>query len=861
MTTEITLKDANRLFREGRYAQALQAYEALQQRDGAFSVYAENAEAARRRLAGLDGLPELADDAGPGPAGAPADAGGAPAVTVHFLQVQPLALALPQMLDKLCFYVQALGARLAGVHAYLDAATLAQADSLAGSTLPALARLRSRLHLHPSERFSQAAAPAADAPAILYVFDMQVLSDASRPHHARIREFQKAGTAWRIHDEIQHHGSFYLKSLESYFDPAPAQARLQARLQQLRRHPHADRAVVAGTGPALKYVYALEELDRSLVITCNSALYNRTLMHTLRPHIVCATDPIFHAGWGQYASEFRSALLQRLDEFDFMIVVPTRDYHVYLDFLPERLHDRIGCYALDGSLEAFNLDLVERPVAKSTPNVLTNIMLPLAATLSRQISVVGCDGKKESSGYFWAHDPSSQINKHMGDIQKEFKGFFDIDYDKYYVDHCNTLDALLTAVEARGAQVRSRTPSWIPTLARRADLPPGVARVAAQQVDVSVIMPARDAAATLDATCASVDRAASRAGVRARLIVIDDASIDDTAHRARAFGERAAACEVLVVPTKGLGVAGARNVGLGFVNSRYTGFLDADDFYSEDSLAARIQVLETARAQDATVVGAFSRTRLVDMHTQAELSVANNFRNAGRRYRFRDVSNPAHISSILYRSEAVEAVRFDHGRHYGEDWLFLAQVLAKGGELVFDADSHTVYSINPESATKRNPHLHVLALFDVLQILYTGQGLEAAADAPAARGLNGLGVTPTLADKKAELLARLVGTLLVQRQFPNARALLAEMIEGEVIEPGVLAQLARRPDHHAAIVRREVARFAPAGAGAVAERLMHGIDAMRLADLLPQLHRALTTPVVAPAVEAAAPAQAATAAA
>lgn len=827
MSIRISFREANRLFREGKYSQALQAYEELHRNNPSLAIYADNIEEARRRLHGKNTVRPLS--------GSPKQSA-QPNVVVHFLQVMPLVLPLPEMLDKLCFYIQALNDRLDAVHIYLDAVTLALAQGLAESTLPALARLRSRLHLHPSDQFTnKAESPTPERPGVLYVFDTNVLSDASKPHHKRIREFQQAGSAWRIHDDIQHHGSFYLKSLESYFDPAPAMIRLQTRLKQLRNHPHADRAVVAGTGPSLKYVYALDELDRSLVITCNSAIYNLTLMHTLQPHIVCATDPIFHAGWGKYASEFRSALLQRLDKFDFMIVVPTRDYHIYLDFLPERHHDRIGCYQLNGSLEAFNLDLADRPIAKSTPNVLTNIMLPLAATLSRHISVVGCDGKKDSSGYFWAHDPSSQINKHMGDIQKEFKGFFDIDYDKYYVDHCNTLDALLAAIEAKGAKVRSRTPSWIPTLARRADLPTDVAKVAEESVDVSVIMPARDAAETLEATCASVDKAASRAGVRARIVVIDDASIDDTARLARNFGDRAVACDVVVVPTKGLGVAGARNAGLGFVNSRYTCFLDADDFFSEDSLASRIQVLESAFATDPSTIGAFSRTRLVDMHTQAELSVSNNYKNPGRRYRFQDVHSPAHISSILYRTEAVESVRFDYGRQYGEDWLFLAQVLAKGGELIFDATSYTVYSINPESATKRNPCSHVLALFDVLEIIYTGCGLDVSSDSPMVRGLSGLNIKPSIQEKKSELLARLIGALSVDRHFSNARSQLSELFDRKLVDEQTLEEIKQRPEHYMGIVKREFLRFKTKSDTLPPDYLLRCINFMRLHDLLPEL--------------------------
>src|SRR3954453_3114510 len=91
---------------------------------------------------------------------------------------------------------------------------------------------------------------------------------------------------------------------------------------------------------------------------------------------------------------------------------------------------------------------------------------------------------------------------------------------------------------------------------------------------VSVIVPARDAEATLGETLASL-RAQALADLEA--IVVDDASADGTRALAEAAAARDRRFRLLALPAN-LGTAGARNAGLREARGRWVLFLDADDW-------------------------------------------------------------------------------------------------------------------------------------------------------------------------------------------------------------------------------------------------------------------------------------------
>lgn len=93
--------------------------------------------------------------------------------------------------------------------------------------------------------------------------------------------------------------------------------------------------------------------------------------------------------------------------------------------------------------------------------------------------------------------------------------------------------------------------------------------------DVTVIIPARDAAATLE-RCIGSMRGTEPNGPM--LTVVDDGSTDGT-------GEVATGLGAAVIRTEGIGPGAARNVGVGAATTTLVAFCDADDEWSPGRLA------------------------------------------------------------------------------------------------------------------------------------------------------------------------------------------------------------------------------------------------------------------------------------
>jgi glycosyltransferase involved in cell wall biosynthesis len=109
---------------------------------------------------------------------------------------------------------------------------------------------------------------------------------------------------------------------------------------------------------------------------------------------------------------------------------------------------------------------------------------------------------------------------------------------------------------------------------------------------VSVVLPAFDAAATVEEAIASV---VGQEYTPIEVLVVDDGSTDDTAARAAAFGEPV---RVLSIPHSG--AAAARNAALAAAHGELIAFLDADDVWLPGKLAAQVRLLDEHPEADAT---------------------------------------------------------------------------------------------------------------------------------------------------------------------------------------------------------------------------------------------------------------------
>lgn len=198
---------------------------------------------------------------------------------------------------------------------------------------------------------------------------------------------------------------------------------------------------------------------------------------------------------------------------------------------------------------------------------------------------------------------------------------------------------------------------------------------------VSVVIPARDAAATLGNTLNSI---AADADMIAEIVVVDDGSADDTAAAARQAGA-ALGLPLRVIANPGRrGAGAARNAGLRAARQDLVYFIDADDALIPGGLKALRDRL--AAAPDAGIaVGGYIRRvagrpdKLCPAGRFAAAPAANV-----RRYLTDEVRSIA-MGSGLVRRSAIGPARFAEDLVYEEDTVFWIMALAAARVVTHDS--------------------------------------------------------------------------------------------------------------------------------------------------------------------------------
>jgi glycosyltransferase involved in cell wall biosynthesis len=192
-------------------------------------------------------------------------------------------------------------------------------------------------------------------------------------------------------------------------------------------------------------------------------------------------------------------------------------------------------------------------------------------------------------------------------------------------------------------------------------------------VRVSVVIPARDAAATLGATLAAV------AGQAAEVVVADDGSTDGTVALAEAAGAR-------VVSAGGRGPANARNVGAAAATGDVLAFTDADCVPEPGWVAAALAALGDADLVQGAVlppegaeVGPFDRFIWVD-HEHGLYETANL---VVRRELFERLGG---FESVLVPRKGIEL---------GEDVWFGWRARRAGARTSFSRDALVRHAVFP----------------------------------------------------------------------------------------------------------------------------------------------------------------------
>jgi len=284
----------------------------------------------------------------------------------------------------------------------------------------------------------------------------------------KLKTWEAAKKVWSVDPQnTRMEGSFYIEVGLHLLEDREAlvqesKRKFEALTGKLGRF---KRAYVMATGPSV-WRYRLFDYENAISLVCNSVILDDELMSRIKPQILVFADPIFHFGPSQYAAAFRQRLREAARIYDFTIVIPFKYYGLFVSTMPE-LRDRTIAVPFVKD-RAFNFDLVEDFEVRSTANILTLLLLPLAATFADEVGILGCDGRPlQENTYFWGHNQKTQINDKMANIREVHPAFFAIDYNNYYLEHCQTLELVLGDGERLGKQFESLGFSHIPALKSR----------------------------------------------------------------------------------------------------------------------------------------------------------------------------------------------------------------------------------------------------------------------------------------------------------------------------------------------------------------------------------------------------------
>ena len=196
---------------------------------------------------------------------------------------------------------------------------------------------------------------------------------------------------------------------------------------------------------------------------------------------------------------------------------------------------------------------------------------------------------------------------------------------------------------------------------------PGPPDVSPAFLDVSVIVPAYQAAETIGRALSSI---AAQSSKPKEIIVVDDGSDDATADIAETFRPQFENCRFLVISQSNQGPGAARNAGLREASCELVAFLDADDEWFSSHLASTVSRLNA----DGLTLAAHNEILVVDGKESLNDSLSRLHERADpyiALYRKGCVST----STVIARRDAIVRVGgFDPQLSNGQDvdlWLAL----------------------------------------------------------------------------------------------------------------------------------------------------------------------------------------------
>ncbi|MCA1855838.1 glycosyltransferase family 2 protein [Massilia oculi] len=230
------------------------------------------------------------------------------------------------------------------------------------------------------------------------------------------------------------------------------------------------------------------------------------------------------------------------------------------------------------------------------------------------------------------------------------------------------------------------------------------------RLDVTVVMPSFNRSALITRALESVRQ---QTVMPHEILVVDDASTDDTVAQVEAWRERTGFPVRIEKLARNGGVAAARNRAMELATTRYISFLDSDDEHLPHTLAMLVTALEaspgavvafgdaTKVTPEKTIPNAMFGAK-IDILTIADPvpgEESGRFRLRNPKETFLKASLIATCSACFVRAEALAVGGMPVGYRMGSDWLFWLR-LAQRGDFIFVQEDVSVVHRHPENLTK-----------------------------------------------------------------------------------------------------------------------------------------------------------------
>ncbi|GGB07602.1 glycosyl transferase [Brucella endophytica] len=252
------------------------------------------------------------------------------------------------------------------------------------------------------------------------------------------------------------------------------------------------------------------------------------------------------------------------------------------------------------------------------------------------------------------------------------------------------------------------------------------------QPDVSFIIAAYNAEDTI---ARAIESALAQEGVIVEVIVANDRSTDRTEAIAASYPNT----RVVTLP-RNSGPGGARNAALDVAKGRWVAVLDADDAVLPDRMARMIARAEKAGAQavvdniEVVPEGETSGERMFPPGRLEKIERISLADFIGSNLVFRSTFNFGYMKPVFERAFLeTHGFRYDEALRIGEDYIFLASVLAKGGKLIVEPIAGYVYHLRAGSISRVLEMHHVVSMLEADRKFLASFELDAGTRAAQAR--------------------------------------------------------------------------------------------------------------------------------